>query len=39
MKKILLPIGLFLLVVLPLTANDLKDRSGPKAREGHNYNS
>ena len=29
MKKIILPIGLFLLVVLPLTANDLKDRSGP----------
>jgi PKD repeat protein len=29
MKNMLLPIGLFLLVVLPLTANDLKDRSGP----------
>ena len=29
MKNMLLPFGLFLLVVLPLTANDLKDRSGP----------
>ena len=29
MKNMLTPIGLFLLVVLPLTANDLKDRSGP----------
>ena len=28
MKNMLTPIGLFLLVVLPLTANDLKDRSG-----------